>query len=63
MEYYTTRKTDITAPLYLLKWKTVYDNQARKADPRTTLAMTLFPLFGVFFFSSQTIILLRMTSC
>ena len=61
MEYYTTRQTDITAPLYLLKWKTVYDNQARKADPRTTLTMSLFHLF-CFFFSSQTIILLRMTS-
>ena len=50
MEYYTTRKTDITAPPYLLKWKTIYDNQARKADPRTTLAMTLFHIFWCFLF-------------
>ena len=53
MEYYTTRKTDITAPLYLLKWKTVYDNQARKADPRTTLTMSLFHLFCFFFLSDH----------
>lgn len=58
MEYYTTRKVAITASLYLLKWKTVYDNQAGKADLRTTFAMTLFHLFWflLFFLSDHCVI-------